>query len=261
MSDSCILVWDAQTATSTLASGDAANSVPEGSTCDWPTLTPDGRYVAFLSTAPNLVTNALMGDTHLYRRELPAAKTILVDVDTNGAGSPLTSLPIPAMSADGRLITFECDDARLVPDDDNRCFDRLAGTTMLVTASRFGAYSADNRSLSPVFGGNSERLLFASWASDLTAGDFNFNSDIFALNVRSSGTVNFSLTLSSGPSGVWISWPAVPGKRYRVQFRDQLSADSAWQDLSGSVAVVGNTGCCQAPARLVSQTFYRVVAY
>src|SRR5207248_2732312 len=38
--DNCLLVWDAQTGTTTLASGDMNNSVPAGSICSWPTITP-----------------------------------------------------------------------------------------------------------------------------------------------------------------------------------------------------------------------------
>jgi Tol biopolymer transport system component len=41
-----VLLWDNQTGLNTIVSGDAAGSVPPGSTCDWPTVTPDGRFVA-----------------------------------------------------------------------------------------------------------------------------------------------------------------------------------------------------------------------
>ena len=59
--NNCILVWDAQTEISVLASGAPDNSVPPGSTCDWPAFDPSGRYLAFSSTATNLTANALSG--------------------------------------------------------------------------------------------------------------------------------------------------------------------------------------------------------
>ena len=66
----CIYLWDAQTQTTTLVSGDLNGHVPIHSTCDWPTVDPTGRFVAFLSSATNLVTNPLDGDYHLYLRDL-----------------------------------------------------------------------------------------------------------------------------------------------------------------------------------------------
>ena len=56
----------------TLASGDLSNNVPAGSTCDWPAIDSSGRFVAFLSSATNLVTNSLAGDYHLYVRDMQA---------------------------------------------------------------------------------------------------------------------------------------------------------------------------------------------
>jgi hypothetical protein len=76
-----------------------------------------------------------------------------------------------------------------------------------------------------------------------------------------SDSAAFNLTVTSGASGIWINWPAVTGKRYQVQFRDQFSADSAWQDLPGSLTVVGNTGVIQDQAHPANQRFYRIVAY
>ena len=46
----------------------------------------DGRFVAFVSTATNLVANTLTGDWHVYLRDLQAGVTQLLDADTNGAG-------------------------------------------------------------------------------------------------------------------------------------------------------------------------------
>ena len=103
--NTCIKLWDAQTGTKTLVSGDASSHAPLG-TCSWPVIDPTGRYVAFLSSATGLVTNSLAGDYHLYLRDTQAATTTLVAADMNGVGVALSPTTMPAMSGDGSLVAF-----------------------------------------------------------------------------------------------------------------------------------------------------------
>ncbi len=91
-SDTCILAWDGQTGTATLASGDLGNAVPAGSTCNSPALDSSGRFVVFLSNGANLVTNLVAGGFHAYVRDVQAGVTTLVDVGPNGAGPSLPSV-------------------------------------------------------------------------------------------------------------------------------------------------------------------------
>src|ERR1019366_3463142 len=59
-------LWDSQTGTNTLVSGDLNGNIPTNTFCEWPAIDPSGRFVAFLSNVGGLVTNALAGDYHLY---------------------------------------------------------------------------------------------------------------------------------------------------------------------------------------------------
>jgi hypothetical protein len=63
--------------------------------------------------------------------------------------------------------------------------------------------------------------------------------------------------LSPGP---WITWQAVPDKSYRVQFKNSLS-DSNWQELGGTVTILGNQGYCQDLAPAATRRFYRIVGH
>jgi hypothetical protein len=74
------------------------------------------------------------------------------------------------------------DDFNAVPD--LFLYDRLLGFTRLVSADQTSTTVAGNRSLKPVFSGDSRLLLFQSWAPDLLAGDFNQASDLFALDLQ-----------------------------------------------------------------------------
>ena len=121
--NSSVFVWDAQSGSTTMASGDLNGQVPSNSICAWPVLDSTGQYVAFLSVGSGLVSNTVSADFHLYRRDLQAASTVLIDSDTNNAGSLLNTAPIPSFSADGQLVAFESSDAKLVSRDSNRSLD------------------------------------------------------------------------------------------------------------------------------------------
>jgi len=130
--------------------------------------------------------------------------------------------------------------------------------------SQFGDRPAANRSLSPVFSGDGQTLVFGSWAPDLMSGDFNLGGDVFAYSIYASGAIPiFCARLSLGtniPQQPLIIWPAPPGKSYRVQYKTNLT-DSAWQNLNNGVTVVGGQAYCSDLAPAAVHRFYRVMAY
>jgi hypothetical protein len=100
-------------------------------------------------------------------------------------------------------------------------YDRQNSTTTLLSASRLGPWAADNQSLTPVFSGDGQTLVFQSWASDLFAQDFNQGSEGIAYSLYASGSIPlFSASLLPGTipgQGPWITWPVLPGKAYTVE--------------------------------------------
>ena len=71
--NTAIYLWDAQTGTNTLVSAKLDNSGPANGFCDSPVVSSNGQFVAFTSTATNLVANTLAGDWHVYLRDLQPA--------------------------------------------------------------------------------------------------------------------------------------------------------------------------------------------
>jgi hypothetical protein len=59
------------------------------------------------------------------------------------------------------------------------------------------------------------------------------------------------------PNNVTLSWPAVPGKNYQVQFKNDLN-DAVWSEIPGAT-IVGLKGTVSIPAG-PSTRFYRVTA-
>lgn len=83
-------------------------------------ISADGRYVAFESSASNLVPGS-NSDAHIYLRDTcvgaPAGctpSTVLVDVNSNGAPSNSYSYG-PSISATGRYIVFQSESTDIVP--------------------------------------------------------------------------------------------------------------------------------------------------
>jgi Tol biopolymer transport system component len=116
-----VFVRDLQTGTTELASADSTGSEgTSGSTS--PSLSSDGRYVAFVSHAPNLVpgdTNAA-DDVFVHDRQTGTTTRVSVEADGSQANSNAGS---PTISADGRYIVFDDAATNLVAGDTNGVVD------------------------------------------------------------------------------------------------------------------------------------------
>src|SRR6185436_10019251 len=96
-----------------------------------PRITPDGRHVAFLSHAPNLVYNDDLGPfLDLFVRDLPLENTLLVSVATNGFGGANDDVTMASLSDDARFIAFESAASNLVPGDTNWATDVFVRDTL-----------------------------------------------------------------------------------------------------------------------------------
>ena len=201
----CIYVWDALSNLTSLVSGDLTGAVPTNDMSIWPAITPDGRFVAFQSTATDLVTNSLAGDFHVYVRDLQAGITHLVDADPDGVGSGVTAITAPLITDDGRYVTFEAVDGSLVPGDANQVFDvfardLIAGATDLISKHDPGlpCHTPDGPStLSPLsVSGDGSRVAFVSAADDLVLNDSNGLSDVFVRDLPAGDTTLVSVDTS-----------------------------------------------------------------
>ncbi|HVM49709.1 MAG TPA: hypothetical protein VMU04_16905 [Candidatus Acidoferrum sp.] len=223
----CVEIWDAQRGAVTLVSGNLSNSVPTNSSCDWPTLDSTGRFVAFLSSATNIVTNLLAGQYHLYVRDMQAGTTTLVDGDTNSVGSPISPATGPRMSADGRFVAFECPDASLVPNDRNHAYDVFVrdlqtGGLELVSGrdpsmpslTPNGASILSTASVST----DGRYIAFSSDADNLVPNDANGCSDVFLSDLL----LGTNILVSVGTNGLAAdgasSEPSISGDGRYVAF-------------------------------------------
>lgn len=200
-----IFLWNATTRSNTLVSvnnsGVAANGV-----CMRPVMTPDARFIAFLSTATNLVTNVI-GNTNfqLYVRDLQERTTRLASFNTNRRASLNgVAQTVPSISDDGAVVVFDYNGPDLVARDHNDASDvfvcnLFADEVVLVShrnvnmassittgtgAPELNSISADGR-----------RVTFTAFDDPRIVGDTNRVRDTFVRDLNSGALVNLSLDL------------------------------------------------------------------
>lgn len=112
-----------------------------------PSVSDDGRYVAFRSTASNLASGDDNGAADTWVRDRTTHVTELVSVSSSGVQGNADSFSNADISTNGRFVAFDTLATNLVPSDSGPDLDVLvrdldAGTTRLVSRSDQG--TADN---------------------------------------------------------------------------------------------------------------------
>jgi Tol biopolymer transport system component len=205
---SSVHVWDVQLATDILVS-DNGSGVPPNTTSHTPSISPDGRFVAFLSNASDLVGNVVTNEFHVYLRDLQSHITQLVDVDTNGIGSTDDTMTTLSLSVDGRCVAFSSPDGSLTSLDINGAEDvfvrdMVAGATEMVSQrdATVILQAADGFStLSPPSVSSDGRwVAFTSRADNLVFNDTNQNWDIFVRDLVNGTSILVSGGFDGGPA-------------------------------------------------------------
>ncbi len=88
----------------------------------FPTISANGRFVAFDSRATNLVPGDTNGEFDVFVRDLEKGKTIRISTSTGGAQGDYRSI-FGTISADGRVVVFDSDATNLVRGDTNGARD------------------------------------------------------------------------------------------------------------------------------------------
>lgn len=147
----------------------------------------DARFVAFVSSATNLVAGDLNGRQDVFLRDRLLGTTERVSVATGGAEGNGHSW-FPAVSSDGRYVAFFSDASSLVSGDTNLrrdtfLRDRLAGTTTRISVDSAGNQADHNSdpltSTKPQISADGRYVAFVSAATNLVAADTNGEDDIF----------------------------------------------------------------------------------
>jgi Tol biopolymer transport system component len=224
----------------------AADGAPANGPNYSPSISADGRVVAFVSNAGNLVPGHASGvfvrdretgktewvaeggplsisadgrflvfwsgTFNVFVRDRQTGTTELVSVGIGGKPADERS-STASISADGRFVAFASLASNLVPGDTNGqwdCFvrDRLVGTTELVSITAVGA-PANEGSFSPAISADGRFIAFLSRASNLVPGDANRLDDIFLRDRQTRKTELVTVGLGDQPANGWSLPPSI----------------------------------------------------
>ncbi len=223
-----MFVHDLLGGTTTLVSVDSAGDQdPIPSSSSSPSLSSDGRYVAFQSDA-DLVLPDVHGVYEVFVRDRQTLTTTRVSVDSGGVQGDNHSYS-PSLSSDGRYVAFESSAANLVPggssglihifvhdrdadsdgiyDDEDGSYDPGEVSTVQVSVDSAGV-EGDKNSNGPSISSDGSSVAFESDATNLVANDTNDAPDIFVDDLQAGAGEDGGGGSSSGGGGCFIATAA-----------------------------------------------------
>ncbi len=186
-----VLVRDRVLGTTQLASVDSSGTHANDNSYE-PSMSSDGRYVAFKSYASNIVVGDTNGYQDVFVHDLQTGTTEIVSIANGGAQGNFSSYT-PSISTDGRYVAFRSGASNFASTDTNAfddvfVHDRLLGTTERLSLGS-GATQGDSWSGDPSISADGRYVSFVSNASNLVSGDTNSVEDILVRD-RGNGDCN-----------------------------------------------------------------------
>ena len=220
-----IFVHDRQTGFTELASVSSTGMLGNGNSF-YPSISTDGQFVMFSSTATNLVDVDINGLTDVFVHDRNSGLTEIVSVSSTGVQGNgdinLNSIEL-TISADGQFVTFSSASTNLVDNDDNGetdifVHDRLNGITEIVSVTSSGV-QGDNFSIDPALSADGRFVAFFSASTNLVdANTSNFPIVLVANNTLATNNDDLSVTLRTTSGAISVG-------EY-IQFRARLENKS-----------------------------------
>jgi Tol biopolymer transport system component len=208
-----------------------------------PSLSADGRWVAFASTAAldedSAGTAAAAGRRYrqVFLRDTVEGRTIRV-APAARRGLPNADSSVPSMSGDGRYVTFVSDASNLLDDDRNDAadvflYDRESATLTWVSRGADGSPAA-GESIAPVISASGRFVAFQSDAANLVCArrcvehtdDINLIWDVFVFD----RTTRQIVRISEDELGGWTepsAGPSLDATGSVAAFSSRQPADAA----------------------------------
>jgi Tol biopolymer transport system component len=203
------------------------DGVPGNFASTEPSVSADGRFIAFASGANNLV----MDDTHpptwgwdIFVRDTQLLQTTRVSVSSEGAQTEWNSLNLtPAISGDGHFVAFMSTSSKLIPDDVNGkadiyVHDRYLATTYRISVSTTGQ-EANAHCTGTALNNDGRYVVFESDASTLVPLDANGVHDVFLHDQLTQQTTRISVTSEGNEASNASSHATISGDGRCIAFQ------------------------------------------
>ncbi|HEY0501050.1 MAG TPA: hypothetical protein VGD48_35265 [Kutzneria sp.] len=234
----------ADTATTTLVSA-TIDGGPSVGLSGAPSISADGRYVAFTSSATNLVPGDTNRANDVFVRDRQTGAVTRISVDSTGLQANNSS-GSPSISGDGRFVVFTSDATNLVAGDTNKArdvflHDLTTAATSRISVSWLGE-EADSDSYHPVISADGQHVAYDSYASNLIWQDTNGVHDVFEYDRPDNRTSRVSID-SNGRQGNGISQlPSISADGRYVAFSSSASNIALFPDTNNADDVFVHDG-------------------
>jgi RHS repeat-associated protein len=218
-----VFLRDLQLGTTSLVSGNLAGLSGNGDSTE-PSLSDDGRLIAFASQASDLVAGDTNFTTDVFVRDRVSGTTTLVSVGPTGTSANGRSRN-PMISADGRFVVFDSRAANLVAGGSGSVAnifvrDLVAGATRRVSSAPDGSEANVNNVL-PYISPDGRYVTFESFASnlgiDLGGVDPTHNPQVYLRDLQTGALELMSVTPSGkGATGASFAGPISTDGRFVV---------------------------------------------
>jgi flagellin-like hook-associated protein FlgL len=195
-------IKDTVTGVTIRVSTDSAGNQATGGISSVTAISADGRYIAFNSTATNLVAGDTNGQDDSFIKDIITGVTTRISTDSWGNEATGGFSRATALSADGRYIAFWSAATNLVAGDtngqrDSFIKDTLTGVTTRISTDSSGNQATGGQSIVTAISADGRYAAFRSSATNLVDGDTNAQQDSFIKDTVTGVTTRIS-TDSSG---------------------------------------------------------------
>ena len=186
-----------------------------------PSITPDGRYVVFASSAGNLVPDDHNGERDVFVRDIQIGQTFRVSVDMNGLDANGDSYS-PSISDDGTRVAFGSEARDLVPgatswNPDVYLRDLDLGETWYVSVGHDGT-PGDANSWGATISPEGGHVAFITGASNLVAGETYTGVEVMIREIGLDLTTLVTVAHDGGDSDDRSGLPSPSGDGSHVAF-------------------------------------------
>ena len=193
---------------------------------DIPVISSSGRYVAFRSTANNLVANDTNGRSDVFLHDTTTSITSRLSVSTAGTEGDATST-YPSISSDGQYVAFFSNASNLVAHDTNILGDIFLRDILAVITSRVSVSTAgtesNGSSVNPSISSDGRYVAFRSAGTNLVANDTNGFYDIFVRDTIAGITSRVSVSTAGTESNGHNYIPSISSDGRYVAFRSDAT--------------------------------------
>jgi Tol biopolymer transport system component len=195
----------------------------DGASYDPPGVSADARFVAFVSSATNLVPGDANGVDDVFIKDRRTGKLTMVSSTVDGTSGNAASYGSPSISANGRFVAFRSDASNLVPNDTNKVADVFVKDVRTGAIERASTAADGTQGDKLVVHGTAisadgRYVVFPSSATNLVPGDTNASVDMFVKDRQTGAIIRANTSATGAQTTSYTLMPTITADGTKVAF-------------------------------------------